>query len=307
MKTYVAYRLGIRSEIPLPDLLGQADAPADVTIRRGAVEYPDSRRRGTGSGLLAASGEIRFWLDGVGTFLIRDGRMIQVDAASGADDELLLPTILGPAMGLLLHQRGLATFHGSSVSIDGRAAIFLGAKGFGKSTLAAALHARGHALLADDISVVESKGSEPIVLPGYPTFKLWPDSARALGTPPESLRPLHGQTDKLLMEVSDGFPVEPVPLGGVYLLGDDSEPGETETFERLGAPSAVLELLPHWYAAMSGLPLIRALGLSAHFRQCGAIAQGVPIFHFRQARAFEALAATAKQLEAHFRGIGPRD
>jgi len=301
MQTYVAYGLGIRSDLELPELV-VGDRPAEVVVRRGAVEFPESSRTGAGSGLVATSDDIRFWLGGVGTFLVRDGRSIRVEAAPDAADDLLRPAILGPAMGLLLHQRGLATFHGSSLCVDGLAAIFLGAKGAGKSTLAAALYERGHPLVADDISAVHVVDGRMSVLPGYPTFKLWPDSARALGIAPDELEPLHGQTDKLLMPARKGFPDRPVPLGAVYVLTAD-DGGAEDAFRRLRPASGLLELLPHWYAAMSGLPLIRTLGLSVHLRQCAEIAAAVPVFHLLRTLPFAAPAETTEQVVTHFRNV----
>lgn len=296
MGIYLAYGLRIESELPLPELV-EAASPADVTIRRAPVDYPDPKPTGAGGGLVADTDEIRFWIEGVGTFLVRAGRSILVDATPDTPEELLRPTLLGPALGLLLHQRGFATFHGSSVSVHGRAAIFLGPKGSGKSTLAAALNARGHPLLADDISAVDSTGGRPHVLPSYPLVKLWPDSAKVLRAGRGSLRRLHRRTDKLVMRPRDGAPENPVPLGCVYILAPDAS---DDMFEQLRPPTAILKLLPHWYAAMSGLPLIRALGVSVHFRQCAEITESVPVFQLASSGTLADVGETARRTEGHF-------
>src|SRR5436853_233172 len=84
------------------------------------------------------------------------------------------------AAGLPLPQRGHFVLHASSVAIDGKAAAFAGPSGRGKSTLVAALASAGHPLIADDMSVIDTSGAAPVVQPGFPRVKLWPDSASAL-------------------------------------------------------------------------------------------------------------------------------
>lgn len=66
---------------------------------------------------------------------------------------------------LLAHLRGGIPLHASAVSVDGRAAVFIGAASLGKSTLAATLceHAGG-SLLGDDAVAIERAGSAYEVL-----------------------------------------------------------------------------------------------------------------------------------------------
>jgi hypothetical protein len=74
----------------------------------------------------------------------------------------------------------------------------------GKSTTAAALHALGHSLVADDnvaISLPDKNDSGKthsgaVVLPAFPQIKLWPDSALALRETVDDLPRLHPEMDK---------------------------------------------------------------------------------------------------------------
>ena len=51
----------------------------------------------------------------------------------------------------------------------------------GKSFMAAALHAQGHTVIADDVTVVDVDGSVSSVYPGFPVLHLLPDAAKYFG------------------------------------------------------------------------------------------------------------------------------
>jgi hypothetical protein len=127
-------------------------------------------------------------MPGIGTFLVRDGREILVDPDPDAGDALLQLALLGPVLAALLQQRGDLVLHASAVEIDGAAVGFLGGRGAGKSTMAAALLRRGYPLLTDDILAVSLEDGSPRVLPGFPQLKLWPDAVARWAAIPCSCR-----------------------------------------------------------------------------------------------------------------------
>lgn len=172
---YEACGVRLRSDLELPGLR-QVDADeADVTVRRGSVEgpagYPPSgiaAEPGARSDRLAWYGRARLQ--------ISDSEVV----VDGDDDRFLRQCVVGPGLGVLLHRRGRLVLHGSAVDVGGRAVVLLGEKGAGKSTTAAALLARGHTLLTDDLVAVDAGGDGPRVLPGPTQMKLWPESADVL-------------------------------------------------------------------------------------------------------------------------------
>ena len=95
---------------------------------------------------------------------------------------------------LLRHLRGQLSLHASAVSIEGRAAVFIGASGSGKSTFAAYLGGRGYAMLADDVAHIdrapsrEGKGDSFLVQPSEVAHYLMQDACEALGIPAEEER-----------------------------------------------------------------------------------------------------------------------
>jgi hypothetical protein len=85
--------------------------------------------------------------------------------------------LLGMVLALWLERRGLPTLHASAAVVDGRAVAFLGTKGGGKTTAAAALVAAGHPMLADDLLAIWNATDQPRVAAGYPMLRLWPEQA----------------------------------------------------------------------------------------------------------------------------------
>ena len=214
-RTYEACGLRLRSEVELPGLR-PAQGPADVVVRRGEVEGPGgfppsgiAAERGADADRLAWYGRARL--------RITAGEVV----ADSDDAPFLRQCVVGPGLGVVLHRRGRLVLHGSAVDVGGRAVVLLGEKGAGKSTTAAALLARGHALLTDDLVALAERpggGSDglPAVAPGPTQMKLWPESAEAFGLGDE-VRPFMDGLAKGVWLGARAAPA-PVPVGLVCVL-----------------------------------------------------------------------------------------
>ena len=192
---YVAYGLNIESEVHLPELSAGRSTRPDVIVRRDRIDTfePNIIHRNH----RACFDDIQFSYDGVGKFRVRRGREIVVAAEPGADSIFLRVCLLGPALAALLHQRGLLVLHGSALKMNGEGVAFLGGKGWGKSTLAAYMHSRGHMFLADDLVALGARSAEPVQLvPGFPHLKLWPNSAIYLQLDLNKMTRLHPEVEK---------------------------------------------------------------------------------------------------------------
>jgi hypothetical protein len=282
MHHYAAYGLHIRSAVLLPELTpGPAShgaAAGDVDIRLGPVPHQPTTRDAAGFGFSSAGDEACHVLDKVGAFLVRAGREIVVEAAPGVEDRVLRLSILGPALGLLLHQRGLFVLHASVVARGREAIAFLGKNGWGKSTIAAALHAKGYDLVADDVAAIEIDQDGPSVLPGFPQVKLWPEAATLLGETPESLPLLHPDFDKRGWRAARGFALEARRLGRIYVI----TAGSTPAVEPLGSREACFELMTHWYGHRFGSGLFQKSSAALHLRQCAGLAGHVSMKRLRR-------------------------
>jgi hypothetical protein len=277
MFSYSAYGLGIHSFLPLPELVADERA-ADVVFRFGKVNGANLEILDETRSFKATPDEAYYYLKGVGSVLARGGREVVVDPMPDTDERVVRLCLLGPAMALILHQRQRVVLHASAIAVGDRAIVFLGGQGWGKSTLAAALHLRGHKMLADDVTAIQMDSDCPKVLPAYPQFKLWPDAVTALGDSPENLPLLHPDFAKRAFRVTSGFPRRPLPLKHICVLAT----GEHLEIESLGPPEALLELIRHSYAARFGNHLLQATGIAVHFKQCARLVQNARLYRFRR-------------------------
>lgn len=295
---YRAYGLTIDSQIALPELVAQADAPPkaspppDVVIRFSAAPPPFRQTQP----IKILGDDIWLQWEDIGMFLVRGGREIWVYPKADVEQHVLRLFLLGTTFAMLLHQRNeVAVFHASVVSIAGQAVAFMGMKGAGKSTLAAALHARGHALLADDILAVQTNPDMPTVVPGFPHIKLWPDSVEFLGRSPTDLPKLRPEVEKRGYRIHAGFAEREFPLHAIYLLGVRDE----LQFRPIQGSESLLALMPHWYGARFGQEILQALGTHRHFSDCATIAQKVRIYALDRPPSLASIQEYAKQIETN--------
>ena len=286
MFTHQAYGMGVASFLPLPELLPGVGLQ-DVVVRRASSKqtpqdgFEAPKRDNT------AREAVNHW-DGVGTFVIRDGKEVLINPAPDAQDSLVRSFLLGPVLAVLLRQRGFLVLHASAVMADGQALLFVGGSGWGKSTLAAALCEQGYRLLADDVTAINLNTPHPTVIPGYPQIKLWPDSARAVGQDPELLSRLHPLSDKRVFRALSQFCDHPVPLGKAFVLAEGSE----LKIEDLAPQSALVELVRH-SARIRELP---PDSMPAHLQQCATLVNSVPLSRLTVPRSFAALSTIARTL-----------
>jgi len=192
--------------------------------------------------------------------------------------------LLGPVCGLLLRLRGVTSLHASAIEIGGRAVLVCGPAAAGKSTTAAALAARGHRVLADDVSALDARADGVYVRPAYPQLKLWPDAARALYGDDAELPALTPNWEKRYLELGGAlYQPHPLPVDAVYVLAG-REDEDAPRLEPVEGPQAVLTLVANTY--MGWLPDRAAQGRDLALY--GAMARAVPLArlvpHVRAAR-----------------------
>lgn len=218
-------------------------------------------------------GELRFFSRAEGRFVYCAGREILLDPVPEMAPSALRLYILGAGLNIALFQRGLWVFHASVVCIEGKAVAFLGHPHAGKTTMAATLHRRGHTLLSDDVLAIRMTEDGPLALPGFPRFKLWPDSAEALGVEAETLPRIKEDMDKRSCAVARRFREEPAPLVRMYILGE----GPAPEIALLNPRQAHLELIPYWDLSKFGAAFLQGRRLGTCFLQCGELARRVPV------------------------------
>lgn len=291
---YRLFGLVIASHWPLPELApADADAPVDLTITIGDLpSLPD------GPGPHAVAGGIALRLTEAGDYWIFKGREVRIAPLSGIADEQVRLYLLGSVMGVVLHQRQWLPLHANAVLIDGRAMLFMGEAGAGKSTLAATFAGRGHQLLADDVSVVRFDAGAPQVVAGLGRLRLWGDALRRSGRAPDNYRrSWPGDPDYAKYDVPLAASAEPAPLAAIYVL----ERGAALDFSRLEGAAAVAALAANTYRG----GMVGSIGdPAAHFRQCVALAGAVPLFRVERRWAVAAIEDDARGMIDHARQAG---
>jgi hypothetical protein len=215
----------------------------------------------------------RFWLDPAGTavWAVWPATLSLEDVAT---------YVLGPVLGLLLRLRGVPCLHASAVAFGNFTVAFAGSEGAGKSTTAAALANRGHAVISDDIVALVEREGLFCVLPAYPYLSLWQESVNILYGPQRTLPSFSPSYDKrqlLLAENRLRFQETQMPLGAVFLLGERIADPAAPFVEKLPAGEALVALVANSYATNMLDQEMRA----REFKLLGRLVTTVPIWRLR--------------------------
>ena len=297
MHKYTAYGLGIHSTMLLPELPAAEDATAEVKIEYQKIDWvPPECAQEFRYWHIEGDSAYFYWKYG-GKFLVRGGTEIIVDPIPNLDEDYIIrQPILGPLLGMILHQRNYLILHASGVKIGNRACLFLGAKGQGKSTMAATLYGQGHQMMTDDVAAISFNDSgNPTLLPGFPQIKLWPDSVKsALGDCPESFSKIHPLIEKRARPTFDGFFSKPLPLQRIYILQSGSNFG----IQELNPQEAIKQLIGHSYVAMTlGDKFSQLDNVAQHFHQSATLVNKVTICSLERPRSLDLLPEVVRLIE----------
>ena len=239
---YSLFGWRLRSERALPFLHpAEADDAGswDVEVRFGPVLRPDAP-------VVCSTPFSTVYADGVVVFVrpegirvrIEAGRRLTVDADPGVTPAELHTWLFGPPLVVLCHQRGQPPLHAGVLDITGRGVALAGHAGAGKTTTARALMTRGYRLLTDDQAVIEP--GNRLAYAGYPSLKLWENSAAAFGDTMDPAFRVKRGFGKFHLPLTDVFVPEPVPLALVLVLQAAPELTHPTLVEATRAQAATL-------------------------------------------------------------------
>lgn len=295
---YTLFGLTLRSAMPLPELPAATPGSApDMVIDYGEVSGEverDGQPQETEGGAM-------FAIEGVARYAILGGDRIVIEPAPAAAERNVRLYLLGSAMGMLLHQRGLLPLHANAVEIDGKAVAFMGPSGAGKSTLAAWFHDRGYQVIADDVCVVRfDGGGHPTLCPGLPRLRLWKDAIEATGREPSVYdRSYAGDEEWEKYDV----PLAPrpgadatIPLAAVYLLARKPVFGISRLDGMMAADAVFANTYRGHYIAM-------AQSVRAHWLSCAKLIAGTPIYLAERQWNLAALDEECSRILDHARNV----
>ena len=287
---YSLFGLGIESEIALPEMEGhpsiEQGARVELSVRLGQATGDDG---------------YTFDVPDIARYTISGGKLITVTPADGASVREIRLFLLGSAMGIALHQRGVLPLHANAIDIDGSAVAFVGKSGSGKSTLAAWFLDQGLRILADDVCVVRIEGSTPLAYPGLPRLRLWQDALEASGRNAGDHPLSYHLEDDVRRKYDVTFGSEKLagaalPLRAILFL----EEGPQFAIDRIRGAEAVEAISENTYR---GEYITEVGDVTAHFDACVELARETPCF--RLARPFDraAYGATASAILEFCRSI----
>lgn len=267
---YRAFGLNILSEIALPELQPGSGERIDLEILRRPTAPDFPLPDAPTSYDWSPSRQVLLW-PSVGRFTIDQVQRVIVEAAPGVEDRLLAFPLLGPVMALVKHLQGCLVLHGSGIAVNGQGVAFLGDKMAGKSTLASAFVARGHALLSDDVIAIPGldRGRAEIE-PAFPLIKLSSAAGGLLSaTGSEAWPEVMPNFPKRVHRLAQQAMPAGIPPGGLFVLAR----GREARIDRL-SPAAVFGALMHnsYLKKFIGQTLTREAG-ARHLGQIAALAE----------------------------------
>jgi hypothetical protein len=291
---YSIFGLVIASDLELPELrpIAERATDPDIVISIGDIADPEYA-----PGLYKRDEGALLNIDNVARYAIVGGANILVEPRPGTPLANVRLFLLGSAMGMLIHQRGLLPLHGNAIEIDGRAFAFVGHSGAGKSTLAAWFHDQGYRILSDDVCVVRfDRAGSPLLSAGIPRLRLWREAIEASGRVTDAYdRSYAGDEayDKYDVPIAAAATADgALPLGAVYAL----RRGDEFAIERLGPVDSAEVLFANTYR---GAYLDQTQTNALHWQACLDVIRRVPVFDFVRAWQLETLGEHAAKMARH--------
>ena len=256
-----------------PDVWAKMGPPLD-----GSDEFPEREVvaelvvGGRRAYAVAETGH-KLWLrfPGLADFLINPVSHTVSCHLSGSSDPRFLSILLpGTALSVYMSMLGRCVLHASAVEVGGRAVVFAGLSGMGKSTCAALACASGARLITDDVLVVESS-DEPEALPGASHIRLREQASSILSL--FAIRPRSWEMVDGRVAVAPLPYTESAPIAGLVIPRPSRDIDRLEV-RRLRASQAMPRLLA--FARIPGWK--KKDVVRRQFLQMGALADQVPIF-----------------------------
>jgi hypothetical protein len=240
--------------------------------------------------LLRLAAGYAFWASDAGWFVIDPSiPSIAMDGAVAGDPSVPLIRelrLFGVPTSICAIEQGDVALHASGVEIGGEAVLFAGPTMYGKTTLAAALSARGHRLLCEDTARC-ALAPEPAVFPGPAVVRLRADVAARLHVPNATGRRMPDGRVPLIYDIERRGTGAPVRLRAIVLL----RPG----------PDVQLSVVPGHQAARDLFAITFRLPLaeqrSAAFARVVDIVAKVPVLDLRRPLTLESIDEVAREIE----------
>lgn len=237
----------------------------------------------------ARPGSYRLTFENVASAIVScEARTVSIDGVRGPIPQCTFDHLLyDQLLPRIRSHEGDFVVHAAVVRVGEGVVLIAGASGRGKSTLAAALDARGCTLIGDDAAVLEIEGSELRTAATYPSLRLLPDSLEALyGAERESSPTAHYTPKRRLVPVrAQGADLRPLPCLALFVLGEGSADGDAPRAKRIEPTRLCIELLRESFA----LDPSDTTKAAQRMQFAGRAAEMIPAYELTYTRDYEKL------------------
>ena len=158
---------------------------------------------------------------GIGDFAIgEEGKKVYMNLDPRTPWSVVQAYLLTQVLSEILLQRGEEALHGVAVEVGGRALLFVGQSGMGKSSLLVHLLNSGARFISDDLLVLSYGSCGYLIHRGLPRIKLYDDSQLAAKFSSDTVESLSPYTEKKIYSVAASIlsPLETIPVDQVFVL-----------------------------------------------------------------------------------------
>ncbi|BCL59651.1 hypothetical protein DGMP_03440 [Desulfomarina profundi] len=243
MYFYTVYGYTLRSDFLLPGFPESRSLQSQLIIEKQPGFSPETFPDKSLTLTLRGDNFLNITWHGVASYTVYDGSQVSVIREQNSHPALVLQPFYSIVPASILNQNKLFVLHGNCVEVNGSTIALIGAKGQGKSTLTAALLAKGHRLVADDVTAIDTESLRPQVLPGIPNLKVWADTAKATGINLSKLKKINPYIEKYNYVLPNHFCNRKLPLETIIFLQE----GKEVKIEKTQASQGMLYLIGNHY------------------------------------------------------------
>ena len=124
--------------------------------------------------------EFTLQIENVASYKIQNGSTVDVYPTQDIDSDTIQLFLNGTVLGIVLHQRRIMPFHGSSFTFRNQGVLICGNSGVGKSSVVAAFCQDESRLVNDDITPICFDNEHIMMVPLSTKVKLWDDAISLL-------------------------------------------------------------------------------------------------------------------------------
>jgi hypothetical protein len=246
---YRIYGLKVLSEFKLNELEEITDADFDVSIIKSKVKFDlqQSKKLFEDAYFVKNINLFQLSVDKLADYSVINGNEILIDVKKNSNLNEFKIFLYGTCFAALLLQRKIVCLHGAGIIQNGKANLFLGNSGMGKSTLTSFFVNQGYQFLGDDVLPLKFVDNCQVQVGcSVPTIKLWEDNLLNLGVMAQAGTQIREDVPKFRYSYRSKLAEEYFSIGKIFILDWKNEVTDF-TFTKLSIIESLFYLKEHIY------------------------------------------------------------